>query len=223
MLTGYYVRIDEEHGCRITVSDEPWKGDVAVLNPEDVTPELLTGAARRKCALPWMIAETERLLVRELMPDDLGALQEMSADLSERGLLGEEENIFLSRDSLNAYIAAQYPFFGFGIWGIVERKSGQLIGKAGFSAPQGSAAGNPDEADGALPEFSYHIAGPYRRRGYALEACRALLAYGERELGLHGCRIRIDRSNEASLKFAGILKTSLPSGEGRFRVCISVL
>ena len=42
----------------VTVSDEPWKGDLAVTGPEAVTPRRITDAARRKIGLPLLIGET---------------------------------------------------------------------------------------------------------------------------------------------------------------------
>lgn len=51
-----------------------------------------------------------------------------------------------------------------------------LVGKAGVSA------GVNDD----VLELSYHIFSPYRRQGYAEEACRAILSYVKTE---YGCRV----------------------------------
>jgi len=57
-----------------------------------------------------------------------------------------------------------------------------LVGKAGLT-------------DG---ELGYHIYEPFRRQGYALEACRAIVKYGFETLELDKIRICTKRSNTAS-------------------------
>ena len=69
-----------------------------------------------------------------------------------------------------------------GLWALDRRADGVLVGKAGLT-------------DG---ELGYHIYEPFRRQGYALEACRAIVKYGFETLELDKIRLRTKRSNTAS-------------------------
>ena len=265
MVKMYYVRVSGGRGCPVTVSDEPWKGDVAVTGFDALTPLLLIRAAERKYGIPWRIAETPRLLIRELQAEDLLALRAMDGNPEENVFCGPAEKHFTDAGFLEAYIRNQYGFYGFGIWGIIRKENGQLIGKAGLSVPeeepeypeeplQEAAAvrvSEPVRTDGkgraekiSVPdkagtrgekipagtesdvlELSYQIAEPYRRQGYAYEACKAILRYGMEELDISRYLVRIRKENIPSLRLAeklsGALKTPLPQTERRFQVCIS--
>lgn len=55
--------------------------------------------------------------------------------------------------------------FGFGLWAVVLKETGELIGDCGLTM---------QNVDGViLPEIGYHIAKAHQRRGYAREAARA--------------------------------------------------
>lgn len=196
--------------CEILISDEPTAllaakaakravvgyspngaylpgADYVVEDLESVDEEFLERVAKRHLGLPWKICETERLVIRELTMEDapfLGAL------------FGEQEEI--RRDRLAAYIRFQYPFYEYGMWGL-EAKSQEeeggsiLVGWAGFS---------PWERNEEALELGYHIREPFRRQGYAKEACRAVADYGKSRLGANQVICRIARSNQASIRTA---------------------
>lgn len=215
----FYVRIEpdplerkapsEELGCRVLVSDEPWRGDLAVTGPDAVTPERITAAARRKLGLPLLIAETPRLLVRELTEADFDVLPELGLSGQERKFLGEDAGRLLERDYFRAYISEQYRMFDFGIWGMIEKKSGGLAGLIGF------APGDP-------PEFGLCTARSLRRCGYGLEASLAVFSYAEQELGFKEAFSRVAAENRNAVAFARKLETSL-TNERRFRFHIAIL
>lgn len=150
--------------------------------------EFLDRVARRHLGLPWTICETARLIIRELTMEDapfLGAL------------FGEEEGE--RRERLAAYIRCQYPFYEYGMWGLEAKAQGGvnggiLVGWAGFSSWE--------TEEGDALELGYHIREPFRRQGYAKEACRAVLDYGETRLGITQAVCRIARSNQASIRTA---------------------
>lgn len=209
----YYVRTEVPGtGCvlvPVTVSDEPWKGDLAVTGPEAVTPRRITDAARRKTGLPLLIGETERLILRELSEEDLPAVRALKLQESETELLGASAGQFCDATFLHSYIRNQYPFFGFGLWGVLlkkDRESGpcgsensaaQLIGLAGFGMPEEEAGQEKSQEE--PPELGYYIAPEFRRMGYAEEACRICLLYAKEELGLEEVLLRIRAENRASL------------------------
>ena len=140
---------------------------------------LLEKAVRRQYGLPWIIAQTERLLIREFTKDD--PMEAESAD--------DVDGVFSDRARREDYIDNQYRFHECGLWALVLKKSGLIIGKAGITAG----------------ELWYHIYGPFRGRGYAFEACSAILGYAEEELGLRHVRIKTGEGNEASVRLAEAL------------------
>ena len=140
---------------------------------------LLEKAVRRQYGLPWIIAQTKRLLIREFTKDD--PLEAESAD--------DGDGVFSDRARREDYIDNQYRFHECGLWALVLKKSGVIIGKAGITAG----------------ELGYHIYGPFRGRGYAFEACSAILGYAEEELGLRHVRLKTGEGNEASVRLAEAL------------------
>ena len=181
-------------------------------------------AARRKLGLPLIIAEWGEMELRELTPEDYPAVRalvrEAGADhFSAETRLAEPDH-FSAETRLEdpeyyaAYVRSQYPLFGYGLWGLFRKNSGQLTGIAGFSAP-------PD--DGSDLELGYHIAEAFRRQGYGLAACRAALAYAAEELGAERITLRIRRENRPSLCFSEKLKASLPQMKGRLRINVTIL
>lgn len=150
---------------------------------------LLEKAVRRQYGLPWIIAQTKRLLIREFTKDD--PLEAESAD--------DGDGVFSDRARREDYIDNQYRFHECGLWALVLKKSGLIIGKAGITAG----------------ELGYHIYGPFRGRGYAFEACSAILGYAEEELGLRHIRIKTGEGNEASVRLAEALGFSRTEDTGQ--------
>jgi [ribosomal protein S5]-alanine N-acetyltransferase len=77
-------------------------------------------------------------------------------------------------------------------WGfflVLDRSGRRLVGDAGFKGP-------PDE-DGAV-EIGYGIVSPFRGRGYATEAVRALVAYARRQSEVREVRATCYSSNAPS-------------------------
>ncbi len=150
-----------------------------ITKPEDATPELLERVVRRHLDLPWIIAYTERLCIREFSSDD--PLETASAD--------DGDGVFSDREKREAYRKNQYRFCECGLWALVCRENGRIVGKAGITGD----------------ELSYHIYEPYRKKGYALEACRAIVKYAWSELGLDALTVYIRKENTESLALAHAL------------------
>lgn len=164
-----------------------------VCEPEAADERLLERVVRRQKGLPWLITETERLLIREFSVND--PLEPASED--------DGDGVFSDHRLRAEYIAGRYRYYECGLWALEEKRSGNIIGKAGIT-------------DG---ELGYHIYKPYRSRGYALEACRAILVYAEEELALEQVLLRTERDNKASVCLAEKLGFSLienreEAGEG---------
>lgn len=149
---------------------------------EDVDEEYLEQVVRRRFGLPWKIAETKRLVVREFCLKDAGAV------LAEEKRAGDA-GIFDTRERLEEYIRCQYGFYQYGLWALVRKADGKIVGKAGLT----------DFLEGL--ELGYHIYEPYRGEGYGLEACREILNWSR---VYQNCPVyaKIDASNEASIRLA---------------------
>lgn len=156
-----------------------------VTGPEDVTEELLERTVRRRRDLPWRITETPRLLIREFGSDD--PLEPESPD--------DGDGVFSDWEKREAYRRSQYRLCECGLWAVVEKESGRIAGKAGLTGG----------------ELGYHIYSGFRGRGYAKEACEAILAYGFWSMELQEIRLRIRKENGPSVSLAGKLGFS---GEG---------
>lgn len=106
----------------------------------------LEQVVRRAYGLPWRIADTERLFVREFQAGDEKQVLREETDT-------EADKVFQAAQSLSRYIECQYGFYGYGLWALVEKATGRLVGKAGISqaAPAEAAPELWEEAASNLP------------------------------------------------------------------------
>jgi RimJ/RimL family protein N-acetyltransferase len=110
------------------------------------------------------ILATDRLLLRELEPDDRDALFEVLGDpIAMRYYPAPYD-----RDGVAAWIERQrrrYDDDGFGLWAVIRRSDGRFLGDCGPML-------QPVD-DQLIPEVGYHIVPAEQGRGYATEAARA--------------------------------------------------
>ena len=145
--------------------------------------------------LPLEILETERLRVREMSLEDIERLYEIYADPSiteyMEGLYPDKKD---ELEFSKSYIENMYGFYGYGLWMVIEKSSGRIIGRAGLSNR---------EVDGEVYlELGYVIAKECQGRGYATEACGAILEYAKNELGATQVIALMKPENEASIRTA---------------------
>ena len=149
---------------------------------EEIDRGFLEQVHTRALGLPVRIAETRRLILREMTLSDL---PELNRICRENGLpeTGEEE--------AKAYIRYMYGLYQCGMWVVLEKESGRLIGRAGF--------GIADYLPEAELDLGYLIDTPYRRQGYGEEACRAVLDYGRDWLELQRISAYVEEENQVSV------------------------
>ena len=94
-------------------------------------------------------------------------------------------------DILHLQAAASPAMEHFGIWLMIERASGTVVGDVGFT-------GTP-AADGSA-EIGYSVVPSRRRRGYATEAVRALLAWASAQREVAAVVAGCDRDNIPSIR-----------------------
>lgn len=145
--------------------------------------------------LPYTILETERCLVREITTEDVTRLYEIYADPAITSYI---ETLYADetaeRSYIHDYIDNVYGFFGYGMWIVINKADGQLIGRAGIEPKEDFA------------ELGYVIAREYQNQGYATEVCRAILTYAADKLGLPEVYVRVQKENAASLRICEKLK-----------------
>ncbi|MDE7359050.1 MAG: GNAT family N-acetyltransferase [Lachnospiraceae bacterium] len=104
------------------------------------------------------------------------------------------ENLFADRDEEVAYtkdyIEKVYAFYGYGMWTVLDKEGGGVIGRAGISWREGYD----------LPELGFVFGVPWQGRGYAYEVCSAILAYARKELLMERVQALVQPGNERSLR-----------------------
>lgn len=118
----YYVRLSEALACTVTVSDQPWKGDLSVTAADAVTGDRIRRAAERKLGLPCTILETDRLLIRELTAEDAPFFATLDPAELSRAFSREAQQVFTDPEALAAYARTQYPLWEFGIFGLCLKR-----------------------------------------------------------------------------------------------------
>ncbi len=161
-----------------------------VEDPESLEEDYIEKVYRRLKKLPWNILETKRCLIRETTPDDVDDFYRIYSDpaITEfmEALYPEVEQ---EKEYVREYIEKFYTFYEFGVWTVVEKESGTVIGRAGFSCREGYED----------PELGFIIGVPWQRHGYAWEVCRAIMDYGWEVLGFERVQAIVETENEASL------------------------
>lgn len=150
--------------------------------------------------VPHVIAETERLLIRESMMEDFEELYQISqetgnSDYTET-MPGDYE---FEKEKFRAYIANEYRYFDIGLWTVLEKQSRQVIGRFGLfpMEEQGNLA---FETEGI--ELGYLLDKKAQKKGYAQEACRAILFYAFQVLGYQEIYAVIHKKNRPSRRLA---------------------
>ena len=114
------------------------------------------------------VIQTERLQLRRLRPDDLDAMHSYLGDAQTMKYYPAP----YSRDFVKQAIeknSERYAQYGYGLFGVVLRASGDLIGDCGLVWQ--------DLPGGAELEVGYHFSRAHWGHGYATEAARACIEY----------------------------------------------
>lgn len=115
-----------------------------------------------------MILETERLTLRELTDDDYAALYAVLADSD----IMEHYPYTFDETRVRSWIQRnlrRYEEDGFGLWAVVLKETGEMIGDCGITMQNIHGT--------MLPEIGYHIRADRQRRGYASEAAARCIQY----------------------------------------------
>ena len=149
--------------------------------------------------------ETARLTLRPWSDEHLGALAVINADPEVTRYLGGRPFGPAESAALSERLVAHWERYGYGLWAVVERGSGETLGFAGLSHPV------------FIPELAGEVEVGWRLdrgawgKGYATEAGVEAIRWAFGELGLARVVAIIDPDNAASLAVARKLGLA-PSG-----------
>ncbi|MBR5968906.1 MAG: GNAT family N-acetyltransferase [Lachnospiraceae bacterium] len=174
-------------GC----ADLPFSGALYVVEePQEIDADSYIKVYQRAAGEPWEILRTERLLLRETTVADIDRLYEIYGDPDMTLYLeGLFENPADEMRYMEDYIRNVYHLLGFGVWTVIEKKSGDIIGRAGYSIRAGFDR----------PEIGFLIGKPWQGKGFAKEAVEAVLAYGRELLGFTEVQALVKEGNDVSV------------------------
>lgn len=207
---GVCVACTEEEGF--------FEGAVMVTDSlNELTGELLEECLLHELGLPVTVAETQRLILREIAREDIDTLcgisrqggmeylMDVNLDTSDTKSNTKTDGFF-EPERMQAYIKNVYRFYGYGMWS-VWTKTGELIGCCGFHERE-SALDEGEEwksgheiADMHL-ELQYMLDSAYQMQGYGQEMCRAALDYIAARTDWEQVWVRVHAENEASVRLA---------------------
>jgi len=100
---------------------------------------------------------------------------------------------------------------GYGYWAVEEKASGRYVGELGFA----DFKRDIQPSVNGMPELGWALVPQMHGRGYATEALRAAVSWGDVHFGRVRTVCIIHRDNEASLRVAAKLgyQTLLRSGD----------
>ncbi|WP_240356892.1 GNAT family N-acetyltransferase [Pseudomonas sp. 15A4] len=144
---------------------------------------------------------TERLILRELTPDDTPALAQILGDAevmrhSVAGVLSEK-----ATGEFIDWCRMSYRERGFGPWAVVEQSTSTLAGFCGLNAER---VDEKDEVD-----IGYRLATGFWGKGLGTEAARSAMSYGFEQLGLSSLIAIVQPTNLASVN---VIKNSVSAG-----------
>jgi RimJ/RimL family protein N-acetyltransferase len=127
-----------------------------------------------------IFAETERLILREILPEDAPAFFEMDSHPDVHRYLGNKpvQSIEETRKNIEL-IRKQYETYKIGRWAAIEKSSGNFIGWSGLKFIV-----EPENNRTHFHDVGYRLAPHYWGKGYATESAKAAIRYGFLEMGL---------------------------------------
>ena len=180
----------EVESMEVTVAEEAAAAEeMAVTEKAAEAVAEVEVAAEEEVISGRLILETERLVLRTMTVGDFDALCSILRDAEvmyayEHAFDEEEVSAWLSRQQ------ERYKNDGFGLWAVVLKKSGEMIGQCGITMQ--------DAGEKQVMEIGYLFAKAFWHRGYAAEAALACRRYAFEELKTEEVYSIIREGNHAS-------------------------
>lgn len=141
-----------------------------------------------------IFAETERLILRELLPSDAEGMFELDSDPEVHRYLGNDPVKTIERCwEVIEFVRNQYVENGIGRWAMVEKGTNNFLGWTGLKLVKTPMNNHIDYYD-----LGYRLIRKHWGKGFATEAAHASLAYGFNKLDLDNIHATADVNNKGS-------------------------
>lgn len=140
-----------------------------------------------------IILETKRLILREMTNSDFDALKSVISDKETMKYYDkpyDDQGVY----RWLAWCIDSYQRNGFGLWAVVLKETGEMIGDAGVSMQIID--------DELKPEIGYHLNKKYHRQGYGKEMTQAVKDYFFTHFNYDEVYSYMDKDNLPSYKTA---------------------
>lgn len=143
------------------------------------------------------VIETERLILRGHRLDDFDACAAMWSDpIVTRYIGGKPSTAQQSWFRMLRYLG-HWDLLKYGYWAVEEKSSGSYVGELGFADFRRDI-----EAVSDAPELGWALVSSAHGKGYATEALRAVVAWGDENLDAVRTVCIIHPDNAASIRVA---------------------
>lgn len=149
------------------------KAVILVEGFEEVDYAFVNRIYERVHHIPWKIAETSRCIIRESVLEDLEKFYEIY-DGKGMEYIEPLSDYETEKEKLRAYIENRYPLYEYGMWTVLDKQSGKVVGRAGIEERK---IGGEEKT-----ELGYVLHYLYRRKGIGTEICQAILEYANSTL-----------------------------------------
>jgi RimJ/RimL family protein N-acetyltransferase len=142
-----------------------------------------------------VIVETNRLVLRELVPGDAGRMFDIYSDPETMAFMGPAHgSVAEEAENIARHAEHYYRRKGYGLWAIVAKESGEIIGRCGLL--------RFELRSGEETEISYLLARPHWGNGYATEAAGAVMRFAFGTLQFDRLFALIQPGNGSSVRVA---------------------
>ncbi|MEM1121026.1 MAG: GNAT family N-acetyltransferase, partial [Bacteroidota bacterium] len=141
--------------------------------------------------------ETERLILRELLPTDATGMLELDSNPNVLQYLGIQPITTLAecRQTIR-HVRDQYARNGIGRWAVTLKSSGTFIGWAGLKYIDDTTINGRRN----FYDLGYRFIEEYWRNGYGYEAAQASVDFGFKLMKLPKISAYLDPENEGSMR-----------------------
>lgn len=143
-----------------------------------------------------IFAETDRVILREILPEDKHAIFHLDSDPEVHAFLGNNPiKTFNEARNMIEFIRQQYIDNGIGRWAVIDKKTNEFMGWSGLKLITEKTNNHVNYYD-----LGYRFLKRYWGKGYATETAYASLLYGFKQLNLKEVFAIADIRNIASKK-----------------------
>jgi ribosomal-protein-alanine N-acetyltransferase len=150
-----------------------------------------------------IFTETDRIILREIVPEDAAAMFEMDSDSEVHVYLGKSpiQTMEQAVEQIN-YIRQQYLDYGIGRWAVVDKRTNLFVGWGGLKFRTDVVNGITNFHD-----VGYRLLKKFWGQGFATESAKATLKYAFEQLNLKAVYALANVENKASIN--ALLKSGL--------------